>query len=75
MKQGMRQTVLIAALLALGLAGCQQKEETPVPETMAPAVTPPEPTPPSEAPAPETSPPVEDKPSTELAPGSATPAK
>lgn len=53
MKQKMKQSVLIAALLALGLAGCQKKEEAPAPEVMeAPApLAPIEPMP--EAPAPE----------------------
>ncbi|HQS82069.1 MAG TPA: hypothetical protein PKV42_06350 [Thiobacillus sp.] len=38
MKQKMKQSVLIAALLALGLAGCQKKEEAPeVMEPEAPA--------------------------------------
>jgi PBP1b-binding outer membrane lipoprotein LpoB len=36
MKQKMKQSVLIAALLALGLAGCQKKEEAPAPEVMEP---------------------------------------
>ena len=55
MKQKMKQSVLIAALLALGLAGCQKKEEAPAPEVMAPEAPAPqapiEPMP--EAPAPE----------------------
>lgn len=54
MKQTIKQSVLIAALLALGLAGCQKKEEAPAPEVMEPEapapVTPMEPMP--EAPAP-----------------------
>lgn len=36
MKQKMKQSVLIAALLALGLAGCQKQEEAPAPEVMEP---------------------------------------
>jgi predicted small lipoprotein YifL len=45
MKQQIKYSVLIAALLGLSLAGCQKKEEAPVPEMPA-----------SEAPAPEAMP-------------------
>jgi PBP1b-binding outer membrane lipoprotein LpoB len=45
MKQEMKHSVLIAALLALALAGCQKQEEAPAPEM-----------PGSEAPAPEVPP-------------------
>jgi len=50
MKQGMKQSVLIAALLGFALAGCQKKEEAPVPEmpgseAMAPEAYPSEPAP------------------------------
>jgi hypothetical protein len=48
MKQGMKQSVLIAALLGFALAGCQKKEEAPVPEmpgseALAPEAMPAEP--------------------------------
>ena len=70
MKQEMKQSVLIAALLALGLAGCQKQEEAPAPvviEPEAPAPQAPiEPMP--ETPAPEMAPP-ESMPPAEPAPG------
>lgn len=68
MKQKMKLSVLIAAGVVLGLAGCQKVEEAPAPQTPdseAPApevnITPPEPapapdiniTPPEPAPAPD----------------------
>jgi len=43
MKQEMKHTILIAALLGLALAGCQKKEEAPAPEVApetAPETTP-----------------------------------
>jgi hypothetical protein len=57
----MKHTLLIAALLALGLAGCQKSEEA-MPETPAlpgpaPEAMPPEPGPMPEAPMPEAVPP------------------
>ena len=49
MNQNMKRAALVAALLALALAGCQKKEETPAPKvTEAPA--PQSPTPMSETP-------------------------
>ncbi len=75
MKQEVKLTALIATLLTLGLAGCQQKEETPVPETLNPSATTAEPAPLPEGPAPEAPPPMEEKSPMEPAPDSATPAK
>jgi PBP1b-binding outer membrane lipoprotein LpoB len=45
MKHEIKYSVLVAALLAIGLAGCQKKEEAPAPE-VAPEMAP------EEAPAP-----------------------
>lgn len=60
MKQTMKQSVLIAALLALGLAGCQKKEEAPVMEPIAPApMAPIEPMPEAPPPGVESMPPAE----------------
>src|SRR5512139_4315050 len=61
MKQEIRYSVLVAALLGLSLAGCQKKEEAPVPEmpapeAPAPQATPAEPAPPMAEPAPGTAP-------------------
>lgn len=74
MKQEIKHSVLIAALLALALAGCQKKEEAPAPEmpgseAPAPQVAPSEPTPMSE---PGTAP-SETMPPAEPAPGEPTP--
>ncbi len=78
MKQEVKYSVLVAALLALGLAGCQKQEDVPdttivVPESTAPSSD----VPGAEAPAPEASPPssmngtppAEDVPPPEAAPG------
>src|SRR5512143_451031 len=79
MKQEIRYSVLVAALLGLSLAGCQKKEEAPVPEmpapeAPAPQATPAEPAPMAE-PAPGTAPaPMEAAPA-ESAPGAAAPAE
>lgn len=47
MKQEIRHSVLVAALLGIALAGCQKKEEVPTPElgseAPAPEAMPPEP--------------------------------
>ena len=59
MKQAITHSALIAALLGLALAGCQKKEEPPMPEM-----------PGSEAPAPEAMP-AEPAPMAEPAPGMA----
>lgn len=75
MKQELKLTAFVAAMLTLGLAGCQQKEEPTVPETLAPAAAPAEPAPLPEAPASEAPPSMEDKSSMEPAPDSTTPAK
>lgn len=40
MKQEIKHSILIAALLGLVLAGCQKKEEVPVPEAPAPEAMP-----------------------------------
>lgn len=73
MKQEITHSVLIAAFLALALAGCQKKEEAPVPEmpaseAPAPQVSPPEAAPMSETPAPGMAP-SESLPPGEPAPG------
>src|SRR5512139_2939211 len=79
MKQEIRYSVLVAALLGLSLAGCQKKDEAPVPEmpapeAPAPQATPAEPAPMAE-PAPGTAPaPMEAAPA-ESAPGAAAPAE
>ena len=63
MKQKIKQSVLIAALLALGLAGCQKKEEAPAPEVMEPVAPAPmapiEPMPEAPPPGTESMPPAE----------------
>ena len=65
MKQEVKHSVLIAALLVIGLAGCQKKEEIPAPEmpgseAPAPQAMPAEPTPlPDPMPPSESMPPAE----------------
>ena len=63
MKQKMKQSVLIAGLLALGLIGCQKQEDAPAPiviEPEAPAPQAPiEPMPEAPAPSTESMPPAE----------------
>ena len=61
MKQEIKHSVFIAALLTLALAGCQKKEEAPAPqapaaETPAPQAAPSAPAPMPETPAPGTAP-------------------
>lgn len=82
MKQEMKYSVLIAALVAVGLAGCQKKEEVPATDNDTTVIVP-ESTPPSssvpgsEVPAPEAvpesnmneTPPAETVPPPESAPG------
>ncbi|HEX7970977.1 MAG TPA: hypothetical protein VF501_01975 [Thiobacillus sp.] len=74
MNQDMKRAALGAALLAVALAGCQKKEETPAPKvTEAPAPQSPTPmseTPPAPAASPSESmpPPAEPAPNTPSAP-------
>ena len=55
MKNELKYSVLVAALLALGLAGCQRQEEVPAPDSDTTVVVPPPDSdvPGSEVPAPE----------------------
>lgn len=82
MKKEFKYSALVAALLALGLAGCQKQEEVPAPDSDTTVVVPapdsdttvvmPPPSadvPGSEAPAPEAAPPAETIPPPESAPG------
>jgi PBP1b-binding outer membrane lipoprotein LpoB len=68
MKQETKQSVLVAALLALALAGCQKQEEVPAPQA-TPEMAP-------EAPAPEASEPMmPETPAPEMAPSDSMPTE
>lgn len=68
MKQEIKHSVLIAALLGLALAGCQKKEEAPAPEMPGSEAPAPEVAPSEPMPEPDTAP-SESMPPAEPAPG------